>query len=123
MKIADENFFSWIRNSFKTSPSSHFKRFPMLMHTILVFLNNCSTNFLTILIKKSYTCQRSTIKIHTKDFWIFFICNSRTFYPEKLTGTKFDFWKKNLLPLRTIFTSPIRESLVVCLQPVKIATL
>lgn len=94
MKIADENFFSWIRNSFKTSPSSHFERFPMLMHTILVFLNNCSTNFLTILIKKSYTCQRSTIKIHTKDFWIFFICNSRTFYPEKLTGTKFDFLEK-----------------------------
>lgn len=64
MKIADEIFFSWIRNSFKTSPSSHFEWFPMLMHTIYVFLNNCSTNFLTILIKKnSYTCQRSTIKI------------------------------------------------------------
>lgn len=95
----------------------------MLMHTILVFLNNCSTNFLTILIKK--------IRIPVKEVQLksiqrtsgFFYLQLTYFYPGKLTGTKFDFWKKNRLPLRTIFTSPIRESLVVCLQPVKIATL
>lgn len=100
MKIADEIFFSWIRNSFNTSPSSHFEWssshfewFPMLMHTILVFLNNCSTNFLTILIKK--------IRIPVKEVQLksiqrtsgFFYLQLTYFYPGKLTGTKFDFEK------------------------------
>lgn len=93
------------------------------MHTILVFLNNCSTNFLTILIKK--------IRIPVKEVQLksiqrtsgFFLFATHVFLPGEINRNEIRFLEKNRLPLRTIFTSPIRESLVVCLQPVKIATL